>query len=282
VDPERNPNDGWAWCQFSTHGLPRLAIQKDAARKFRARIEELKSLGLGKCYLFGTGVSLSAAMDKDWSDGYRVVCNTIVRDDKLWRQIDPHFIVAGDAIYHFGFTAFARTFRTDLLKRLRETNTFFVFPEIFSGIVAREFAEVEDRLIPVPQGRHHQIHVNLADTFQTPWLGNVLNLLLLPLGCTLSRNIYLWGFDGRAPDDKLFWSNSSQHSYPELMPSLQEAHPAFFRHYVPTDKPTAYVQSVHGDQLDASLHAAEKQGWSFVMMHKTWTPTLQKRYRPAN
>jgi hypothetical protein len=64
------------------------------------------------------------------------------------------------------------------------------------------------------------------------------------------------------------------------MPTLLERHPAFFRHYVPVEKPSTYVQNVHGDALDAALQAAEAQGWSFTMMHKSWTPTLQKRFKP--
>ncbi len=277
VDPRRNPHDGWAWCRFSKVGARPSPSARSARERLRARIAQLQALGLLKSYIFGTGASLAQAIDRDWSDGYRIVCNTIVRDEKLWQHIDPHFIVAGDAIYHFGFTEFARTFRADLTKRLRETDTFFVYPDLFNEVVAREFGEFENRLIPIPAGKHFDIHVDLTKLFALPALGNVLNILLLPLACTLSKNVYLWGFDGRALDDKLFWSNSTQHSYPELMSSLQEAHPAFFAHYLPPDKPGAYVKSVHGDQLDDALCTAEGRGWQFTMMHKSWTPTLQKR-----
>lgn len=278
VDPRRNPHDGWAWCRFSKVGARPPPSARSAREKLRAQIARLQALGLSKSYVFGTGASLAQAIDRDWSDGYRIVCNTIVRDEKLWRHIDPHFIVAGDAIYHFGLTEFARTFRADLAKRLRETDTFFVYPDLFDEVVAREFGEFENRLIPIPAGKHFDIHVDLTKLFALPALGNVLNILLLPLACTLSKNVRLWGFDGRAPGDKLFWSNSIQHSYPELMSSLQKAHPAFFAHYLPTDKPDAYVKSVHGDQLDGALCIAEGQGWQFTMMHRSWTPTLQKRF----
>ncbi|MCX7148607.1 MAG: hypothetical protein NTY05_04215 [Rhodocyclales bacterium] len=281
VDPRRNPHDGWAWCRFSKVGAPPSPDARPARERLRARIASLQAQGLSKCYIFGTGESLAQAIDRDWSDGYRIVCNTIVRDETLWRHINPHFIVAGDAIYHFGFTEFARTFRADLAKRLRETDTFFVYPDLFNEVVAREFGEFANRLIPIPAGKHVDIHVDLTKNFAMPARGNVLNILLLPLACTLSKNVNLWGFDGRAPDDRLFWSNSKQHSYPELMSTLQKAHPAFFEHYLPADKPDAYVKSVHGDQLDTALCVAEEQGWHFMMMHKSWTPTLQKRFSSA-
>ena len=112
-----------------------------------------------------------------------------------------------------------------------------------------------------------------------PNLGNVLNILLLPLACSLSKSVWLWGFDGRAPDDKLFWANSSKHSYPELLPELQQEHPAFFRTFVPKDKENSYVTAVHGDELDRRLIDAERDGYEFVMMHASWTHTLNKRVR---
>jgi len=280
VDGEANPNDGWAWWEFARFGTRPSQVEVSAAARLRAEIVRLRELGLGKAYLFGTGVSLEKAGERDWSDGYRIACNTIVRDRELWHHIDPHFLVAGDAIYHFGDSAFARAFRADLKLRLAEGRTFFVYPALFTQLVERELGEFADRLVPAPIGMHQRINVDLSREFALPQVGNVLNLLLLPLGCTLSQDVYLWGFDGRAPDDKLFWSNSAKHSYPELMPTLLERHPAFFRHYVPVEKPSTYVQNVHGDALDAALQAAEAQGWSFTMMHKSWTPTLQKRFKP--
>jgi hypothetical protein len=279
VDGRRNPRDGWAWVEVVNAYSPYKANTKKAEQRLRSRVEQLKAQSLDKCYIFGTGPSLEKAINSDWSDGYRVVCNTIVRDADLWQHISPHFIVAADAIYHFGYTEFARAFREDLAKRLRETDTLFVYPEFFSTIVAREFSEFESRLIAIPTGQHTNINVDLTDIFELPALGNVLNILLLPLGCTLSTNVFLWGFDGRAPADQLFWSNSSKHTYPDLMDSLKKSHPAFFDYHLVQSKPDDYVKRVHGDELDSDMDIAERGGWKFVMMHRTWTPTLQKRHQ---
>ncbi len=275
IDFRTNHMDGWRWCALAQDFSP---PPPSALQRFHACVSDLKKLALQKCYIFGTGPSLEEAGGRDWSDGYRVVCNTIVRDKALWNHIKPHFIVAGDAIYHFGHTEFARRFRADLIKRLQETDTYFVYPAQFHAIVGRDLHQFANRLIPIPIGSHHRMHIDLTKTFQLPQLGNVLRLLLLPLGCTLSKNVYLWGFDGRAPDDKLFWSNSDKHSYPELMPTLCEAHPAFFSYYVPKAKPDSYVAYFHGDALDKSMLDAEHDGYAFIMMHKSWTQTLQKRF----
>ena len=282
IDYRRNHADGAEWLRLSRYldrAPPTTAI---AHARLRQQVERLRSLRLNKCYILGTGSSLARALERDWSDGYRIVCNTIVRDQELWNHINPHFIVAADTIYHFGFTDFARAFRRDLATRLAETETYFLYPDRFHVIVARELGEHADRLIPVPQGQANTLILDMVDRFELSALGNILNILLLPLGCTLNRHVCLWGFDGRAPGDKLFWSNSPKHSYPELLDELVNAHPAFFEHFVPADRPTAYVEEVHGDGLDRRLSLAEEQGWTFEMMHNSWTPALQKRLATRN
>ncbi|HHT9146718.1 MAG TPA: hypothetical protein ACFYD4_13770 [Candidatus Wunengus sp. YC61] len=277
VDHTRNPGDGGAWCRLSMkYGSSTFDLHA-AHKVFVDYVNELQLKGYKRVYLFGTGPSLAKAINYPWDDGYRVVCNTIVRDKELWHHINPHFIVAGDAIYHFGFTTFAKKFREDLKKRLLETDTRFLYPSLFHEIVSRDFSEVSDKLIPIPIGTYRCIHNDLRKNFSLPNIGNVLSLLLLPLGCTLAKDVCLWGFDGRAPEDKLFWSNSSKHSYPEHMDELRGAHPAFFSHHVPESDPTKYVKEVHGDTLDINLTLAEREGWRFRMLHDSFTPTLQKR-----
>ena len=281
VDYLRNPGDGWQWHKLmnyvSQQGKEYLKESKYRLVRYVGLIQKEQ---LDKCYIFGTGPSLMKAIDRDWSDGYRIVCNTIVRDPELWNHIDPHFIVAGDGIYHFGYTSFAKAFRKDLAERLSESRTMFIYPSLFHSLVIREFRHLADRLIAIPQLNHEKINVNLTQEFALPRLGNVLPLLLLPVACTLSRNVYMLGFDGRAPNDKLFWSNSSKHYYPEFIEELQNAHPSFFENYVPKDDPQSYAREYQGEILDEKMIEAESEGWKFLMLHKSWTPTLQKRCVP--
>lgn len=283
VDYERNSVDGWQLCAVAEYVscLPSLGRRAEAKSRFLTGLAKVQSDKFNKCYVFGTGTSLELAIGRGFMDGYRIVCNTIVRDPELWHHLKPHFVVAGDAIYHFGFTEFAQAFRRDLRARLSESNgsVLFVYPELFDAIVRREFADHLDVLVPVPTGAHDNVDVDLTRCFELPALGNVLNLLLLPIGCTLSRTVALWGFDGRAPDDKLFWSNSQKHSYPELMESLTKAHPAFYETLVPKNKEDSYVKAVHGDELEMRLQRAEAKGFKFIMMHPSWTQTLQKRFQ---
>lgn len=278
VDEQLNPEAGWEWCnmaldQFKMRGR---AIP-DTRTKFNSIATNLRDSSFDRCYIFGTGPSLSRAIERDWSNGIRVVCNTIVRDKQLWNHINPHFVVAGDGIYHFGYTEHAKAFRRDLAARLKETDTYFLLPDRFYPMVVEELSESLERILPVPVAATSEIGDCLTRDYRLPGLPNVLNMLLLPLGCSLSKTVGLWGFDGRAPSDSLFWANSSKQSYPELMDGLRAAHPAFFEAQVPKEDPGRYVKAVHGDLLEQVLSSAEARGWSFRMLHDSWTPTLQRR-----
>jgi hypothetical protein len=284
LDYDANPTDGMALMDFGTalSGGTRERIGT-SHRIFVRRVNQLKMAGNRPVYLFGTGPSLQLAANRSFSDGIVVVCNTVVRDAELWHHLNPDILTAGDAIYHFGHTPHARAFRADALRRLIESEgrTLFVYPLQFDVIVRPEFGEVESLLVPIPWGGHTDVTVDLTERFCLPGVGNVLNVLLLPLGCTMSPDVRLWGFDGRAPNDSGFWANSDRHSYPELMQSIRDAHPAFFASMTPAGNEIQYVNEVHGDWLDDRLTEAEERGFSFQMLHRSWTPTLQKRYRES-
>ena len=278
INFKENPNDGWEWIRLLNTNRYDPVLYNNSKERFRHIISQCKKQKLNKCYLFGTGPSLENARNANFSDGYRVVCNTIGKDKELWDWINPHFIVAGDAIYHFGHTTYAKKFRSDLLKRLKESEAYFIYPMEYHPIVIREFIEVENKLLPIPIKHALKFNDNLTSEYSLPWIGNVFGLLLLPVGCTLSKNIFLWGFDGRAPDDVLFWKNSNKHSYSEDIEELQKEHPMFYEARVPSSNPTKYVKDVFGDELEQILTHLEKDGTHITMMHHSWTPCFQKRY----
>lgn len=285
VDAERNSMEGWEWCRLAQHldGRSLPPRRAESYRRLREHVARMQQRGLKKVYLFGTGPSLEGAKSRSFEDGYRVVCNTIVRDRSLWEHLQPDLIAAGDAIYHFGHTAHAKAFRADLHARLRESqdSTAFVYPELYDSLVRHEFSDVEHLLIPVPESTSKEIAYSLLDRFGIARNQNVLTVLLLPLGATLAKEIGLWGFDGRGPNDKLFWANASRQSYPELMDGLRAEHPAFFAHNVPKGNEGKYAATVHGDLLDRLLAEGERAGFHYVMMHWTWTQTLQRRMPPG-
>ncbi len=280
LNPYTNSREAWEWHELvsqHTRPLPDIAAARARLQAYAGR-HALREFG--RAYVFGTGPSLERARERRWDDGVRIVCNTIVRDRELWLHLQPHFILAADAGYHFSMTRHAAAFREDLGRRLAETDTMFLYPAVFDAVVRRELAAHADRLVPVPGGQGRNLANNLLNDFEFPDLHNILPRLLIVAG-TFADDIRLWGFDGRAPDARDFWHNSGRHSYPEHMAALKTAYPAFFEELVPNRDPTRYMRRAFGDELEEALAAAEAAGKRFIMLHDTYTEILQRRRPPV-
>jgi hypothetical protein len=280
VDYTVNPSDGWSWhealCKIQPVSESEIEESKQRFVKYCSTLPHYNY-----SLIMGTGPSLIKARKLTQLDCYKIACNTIVKDLPLWTQLKPHFLVAGDAIYHFGHNLYATSFRRDLKKCMAQHGVPFLYPALYHSFVKKEFNEFAHLLIPIPTGKEEKLNTNLRKDFYLPALGNVLNLLLLPLATSLTKKVYLLGFDGRAPDDKLFWSNSNDHSYAEYIPDIQKKHPRFFDYFIDNKNPFKYVNTVHGDVLDNNLTALENSGYEFIVLSPSYTGTMQKRYKPV-
>ena len=272
VDRKNNTWEGWNWADFCYKLL--ISERKEAHRrlnqnKFLKYIESLKVYD--KSYIFGTGPSLEDAYDIDFADGYRIVCNTIVKNELLINHINPHFIVAADAIHHFGNTNHAYRFRKDLENVILKKDIRLLIPDLFSPLLEYYHPVIYKKTISVRtdlQGVFLDLKKKLAYTNQP----NILNSMLLPLGTSLSNNIYLLGFDGRAPDAELFWKNSAENSYIELKSSLVEAHPGFFEGI--DYEEYADMQSISAEKI---MTFGESIGNKYYCLNQTHIPALHKR-----
>ncbi len=272
VDRNTNVWDGWTWpsvCHELRSSRFIDAQEKHARQEFDKYLAELPVLS--KVYLFGTGPSLDQAYSFDFSDGYRVVCNTIVKNRDLLRHIRPHFIVAADAIYHFGNNQHAFQFREDLARTLSEYNVRFLTQDFYYLLMSAYFPEIIDKVIPLRTNTEGVV-LDLKKDLAYTNLPNILNGLLLPLGSTLSDSIFLLGFDGRGPLDTIFWKNSNANAYNDLKATIQAAHPAFFKG-IDYDE-YARIQS---DTADMIMAMGEKMGKKYCCLNKTYIPALAKR-----
>jgi hypothetical protein len=274
VDRHRYASEAWSWSEFaaSTSGeLDGPELAGSSRERLAAHLDALPSYG--KAYVFGTGPSLDCAMDMDFSDGYRIVCNTIVENEALVRHIDPHVIVAGDAVYHYAPNVHATAFRRDLEKGLPKSDMIFVTRDIYHTLLTRHHPTIAKKTVVAESGVPG-IHFNARERLvyhQWP-MGNILNSLMLPIASSLADDIHLLGFDGRAPDDAYFWKTASKSSYDDLKPPMREAHPAFFA----TTDYERYAQA-HSDTANKIMEAGESQGKRYVCLNQSYIPAFQSR-----
>jgi hypothetical protein len=274
VDRHRESSDGWQWASMLKR-LQSPVVRRQGAEQSPAiltrHVEALPRFS--KCYVFGTGPSLDAAWGMEFSDGYRIVCNTIVKNRELLAHIKPHFIVAGDAIFHYGNNRHAFAFRQDLSRALQETQAVFMMPDMFFPLLAHYHPEIARRTVQAETGVEG-IHFNMVDhpVYHKFTHGNILNALLLPLASSLADDVFLLGFDGRAPGETYFWRNSDANAYNDLKPAIQAAHPAF---WAKTDY-VKYAQS-HSDNAEQIMQAGERMGKRYVCLNESHIPAFRTR-----
>lgn len=277
INPNVDPFSNWYWHivndSLDFEHNHKLSYYQYAYRDF---VHKLKLKKLKKVYLFGTGPSLDNYRKHDFSDGYKIVCNSTVKDKDFFDYIKPDIVVAADAIFHYSYLQYARRFRLDLSKRIIDNPDIkFICPLIFENFIRRFIPN--ENIIAIPGGKKKEIETDLINNFFLPNLGNILTLMLLPIACSLSKNIYLFGFDGKKPGDKLFWSHSTKHDYPELLEEIVHKEPAFIKHHFPTSGSNKYIKENLDQSFEKMLQKIEKKGFKITMMHPSYISPLSRR-----
>jgi hypothetical protein len=248
--------------------------RKWAKHRFLSFIESLPHHS--KAYIFGTGPSVESAYKYDFSDGYRIICNTIVKDKNLLQHIKPHFIIAADAIYHFGISRYAFRFRKDLASFLDDYNALFLMPEAHYPNFIDHHPQYKQSTVPIPYDAK-KTNLFMKERFQTKTEHNVLNQLLLPLASSLADEIYLLGFDGRSPSDKRFWRSTANVNYEDLKKYHEAAHPGFFRGI--DYHSYADLQAQVAERI---ISEGESLGKRYHCLNESSNPALQRRYSAGN
>jgi len=238
--------------------------------KFNLYIDSLPDYS--KAFVFGTGPSVTGAFEHDFSDGYRIICNTLIKNKELMKHIKPNFLAALDGIYHFGISKYACQFREDLEVFIQENKCMVLVPEDEYSNFIYYYSKYRDFILPVSYDTQ-DINLDMKKVFQTKGVPNVLNRLLLPLSSSLSNEIYFLGFDGRKNNDLHFWSSSEKINYEDLKVYHQMAHPGFFRY-------TDYLKyaETQSELSEIIISLGEKVGKKYYSLNESTNTAFKKRY----
>ncbi|SFJ04761.1 hypothetical protein SAMN05216561_11729 [Nocardioides psychrotolerans] len=220
----------------------------------------------------GTGPSAGSLVGDHTMWTHRIVCNSAIRDGELMERLRPTHICFGDPVFHFGPSAYAGEFRRDLRLVAEKYDSLLVVPGYCAGLLAANLPWAHGRMIPLELSSK-EWHAPTLETLEVRVTGNVLTQQMVPLAITLAKRIDIGGADGRKPDEKYFWSHSRAHQYSDdLMNSVFDAHPAFFRD---TDYADYYAE--HCTAVEELLAYGEERGRTFRTVTNSYIPALARR-----
>lgn len=184
--------------------------------KYIKFVESFKANNLKKGFVIANGPSLEDIFDIDLADGYKIVANSIVRNDKMMQYINPEIVVAGDPLWHFGPSKYSQEFRKDIEKTIQNNpNILFVFPE--QGIVNYiNMKNFRNNIVVIPYGKKAPNFDMQSEYYLPPYI-SVINSLMIPLMSTLADEIYILGSDGKVkhrPNED-FWAHAGNVQYSE-------------------------------------------------------------------
>ncbi|TVQ31336.1 MAG: hypothetical protein EA376_09500 [Phycisphaeraceae bacterium] len=271
VEHETNPHAGSNYLACSEQMNPRQKWDVEASA---AKLADFLERGFGdNGYIFGTGPSLSAAMERDFSDGACIACNSMVCNPALMERLNPIAIAVADPIFHAGCSSYAGEFREHLATMMRRYDCpLFVPWRDYRVYMSNLDEDLRGRIIGVPGVRSDRPNLDLGSRFEVVITRNILTYFLLPIACTLFRTVNIMGCDGRPlKENDYFWRHDPSSQLVGRMKEIRDAHPGFFA----IDYNEYYT--AHCDTLRRWIESAEAQGRIIRNLSASHIPVLKER-----
>jgi len=261
-------------------------------------------------YVFGTGPSLDQATEFDYDEGFRVICNTIVKNKRLLKHIKPQLLVFLDPAFFFSPCLYSAEFRRMMLETVQEFQCHIMVPNYIVPLLLSHYPELETKIIgmPIPglldmslreiirmifrnpinnvlsnlpvqtkiPGHREVYNFPTIDKFYVRASSSVMTMYMIPIVSSVCEEIYIIGADGRKPDENYFWTHNPSSQFGDLMKTLFDTHPSFFRDAVYTD---AYKG--HCDFFENLLRYGESMGKKYYSLTPSYIPALAKRPAPS-
>jgi hypothetical protein len=222
-------------------------------------------------FVLATGPSALTVDLESIEADVRITCNSAVRDVKRLRAFRPTIIAFTDPVFHFGPCRYAAEFRRDLLRAVEFCDPLLLCGSDWVSPLLNLLPELEDRLAVVPFRRGGTWRWPTEHDPTVRSTGSVLTNLMLPVALMLTDHVSVAGVDGRQPSENYFWTHGLQYS-DELMATVFDAHPAFFRDRDYEDHYDQYCQ-----EIEDFLHIAEQAGKIIDGAAPSWIPAFRKR-----
>lgn len=244
-------------------------LEKMAKDNFLRMVKE--SSKYKKAYAFGTGPSITKALDFDFSDGFRIVANTVISDKRISNHIKPHALVFGDFVYHIGPSAYASQFMVQMKEALESGMYGVIRTDILPFMVSR-FPEFKKKLVSIPVINFAPPNIPDEEKYFVKLSNNSLVTYMIPICSAIADQIYMLGCDGRDPKDKGFWSHAKTTHFDDKLAALRQTHPSVFRD---TDFVDFYMANARN--TEEIISHGENKGKKYRTLAPSFFPALAKR-----
>lgn len=227
----------------------------------------------GSAFILATGPSALVVDLATVTADVRITCNSAVRDLDRIKEYRPNIITFTDPVFHFGPSRYAAGFRRDVVRAAEAVDALVVCGHGFAGPLLDLQPELRDRLVVIPYQHGGPWRWPTARNPTVREAGNIMTTLMLPIAFMLADDISIAGADGRQPTENYFWKHNPQLQYSgELMQTVFDAHPSFFRDSVYAD----YYESFCAD-MEELIQCGEAQGKTVRAVAPSWIPALRRR-----
>ncbi len=265
--------EGNVWMKrfHTTLSLEEAGQVEEISRRNFLRLEALsKNKSEAVCFL--TGPSFEEYRNFSFSpETLTVICNTIVRDEEFLEHIgDPDILTFADCVFHFGPSRYAAEFRRRAVEVVRRSGCFLVVPHETVPLILARYPDLHESVIglrkaPVP-------------TFPSPanpavmGTKSIVTYIMLPLASTLVDSVGFIGADGRDPKENYFWKHNPKVQFKDLMDTVFETHPSFFR-----DRVYGADYHEHCKTFERLVRFGEEAGKRYFSLTPSFIPAMASR-----
>ena len=116
------------------------------------------------------------------------------------------------------------------------------------------------------------INFPTKDSFWVQSSGSIITYMMIPMASVLTNNIYILGADGRDKKESYFWKHNKTVQFHDLMNTVFETHPSFFR-----DRDYLSHYDIHVEYLTKMIEFGEKRGIKYFSLSDSFVPALHNR-----
>lgn len=248
-------------------------ISRNSTNNFKNMVEKFSSRNNAYCYVTGPSFDNYNEYNFD-KESIQIICNSIVKNRQFIEYIGGVDILCfGDSVFHFGASKYAEVFRRDVVEAIEKYKCYVIIPDTALPLFYYEYPSFIPYLIGVKSEYEGGFNIPSPDNLWLFNTGNVLSFLMIPIASALVNNVVIFGADGRQKKEKYFWQHSKTSQYTDLMNTVFEAHPSFFR-----DRSYLDYYLEHCESLRKLLEFGEIKGIKYLTLTKSFIPALRERY----